>query len=194
MSWGDVGTFIASDGAPWWATIGAPVLTYWIGQRTTERATEKERTAAATEAEAERTAETTRQREQRTEQATQDLINRRVVAFSEAFDSIARLQSEIAKSSIEEYAEPDENGSRTRVINPEHAVDPDALREFVGSVSKLRLFSDDAHLRIDGLVTQINEYVMFWPEVQWRPDPEPLIQALGQLSEDLGGLHTRLSR
>lgn len=188
MSWNDVGNWLTSDGPPWWATLGVPVLTYYIGQRTSANATTEQREADAVQRKADRDAETERLREARTDEQKQADSTIRSNAFSAALDAIAQLTAELAQSGVERYAEPDTNAGQARILNPDDAVKPDAVRQFAGSVAKLRLYTTDEVLDVDGFLSDLTAYVTNWPYFGSDGHRE-LIDRLQVLSKAIGDLY-----
>lgn len=188
MTWSDVGTWLTSDGAPWWGTVGAPILTYYIGQRTSSGAAREQRRADAVERLADRKAEAERLAKQQEAEQRSAQRAERSEAFSEALEGIAQLTAELAKAGIERYGEPDDNGSQARILNPEDAVNPDALRQFAGSLARLRLYTSDPVLDIDELLKDLTLYVGQWWYLH-SLDHESLIERLQVLSKQVGDLY-----
>lgn len=57
---GDIGKFMIQDSAPWWATVGLPVVTVWLGQRWSRQSAMEQREADAVQHAADLTAEAER--------------------------------------------------------------------------------------------------------------------------------------
>lgn len=189
MSWNDVGNFLSSSGSPWWATGAAPVLTFWIGQKSSGKATKDQRDWDATERDRDRTAETQRQREAADAEDKRARSDERQEAFTQALHAIAYLNAELAKSAVEYWGEADENGVSQLEMHPEAAVDTDAVRGFTGHVSRLRLYVTDEALDLDHLLSELSTYLRNWPIPGFRDRAEPLMAKLGKLSRDIGDLY-----
>lgn len=182
-----VGNFLASDTAPWWAVLGAPLLTFWLGQRTSAQATREQREADADQRQADREAEAQRAREAREAEDAANAAEARGSAFVAALDAIASLRAELAKSSIEVWGDPDDHGTRLGRFIPENAVSPDVLRQFAASMNRLRIYTDSAVLdRAEVLVQGVTEYMATYADNHPGGEYRPLMADLADLSEIIG--------
>jgi hypothetical protein len=111
MDWTDVGHFLTRDSAPWWAIVGVPVLTFWLGQRASQKVAAEQRSADAEESRKSREAEKERLRSAReVEDATmreQRLFDHRRAAHYEFLTEYTKHENELSNLVWEDAAVPE---------------------------------------------------------------------------------------
>lgn len=201
MTLDQLGDFLVSESAPWWAVIGAPILTFYLGQRFTSKAADAQRGADETDREKERQAnlsgiraqlqsERDRAREQR---EGEERIRRRAEgekAFVAAMEQIASMRVALSMSSLVYLIDSKDPNDATRV-DPARPISDASISDLTSAMNQLRLVVDDSDFEIDGLVMELTAYIDNWTVLGDRriSKVNELIPVLVDLTDDVARIH-----